>query len=107
VAGDSDSRPLWLVLSAAGEHRDLTVGARQQAWWDEHAAFINALVDEGDVLLGGPLEDEGGAVLVIRADNARLIRDRLAADPWYVNGILRLVDVKRWEVFIDLWRPAD
>lgn len=95
----------WLVVSPAGPQRDLTVGARQQARWDEHAEFIDALVDEGNVLLGGPLEDEGGAVLVMRAVDAATIRDRLAADPWYVNGILDLVDIKRWDIFIDRWHP--
>lgn len=93
----------WIVLSSAGPNRDLSLGARQQAWWDEHAAFIDALFEEGNILLGGPLEDEGGAVLVMRAENAQTIRDRLANDPWYVNGILTLVDVKRWVIFIDQW----
>lgn len=96
---------VWLVVSAAGPNRDLTVGARRQRWWDEHAAFIDALVGEGNVLLGGPLEDEGGAVLVMRAPDASTVRKRLVADPWYVNGILDLVDVKRWDVFIDRWPP--
>lgn len=100
---DSTPSQLWLVQSVAGENRDLTVGARQQLWWDDHVVFINALVDEGNVLLGGPLEDEGGALLVMRAPDAQTIRDRLANDPWYVNKILQLADVKRWEVFIDLW----
>lgn len=94
---------LWIVLSAAGAARDLSIPMRQQPWWDDHAAFINALIDEGDVLLGGPLDDEGGAVLVIRAPDAETVRARLADDPWYRHEILRLVDVKRWVVLIDEW----
>lgn len=103
---DDNPPRIWLVLSAAGPQRDLTAGARQQSWWGDHAAFIDGLVDEGNVLLGGPLEDEGGALLVMRAPDAATIRERLAGDPWYVNGILRLVDVKRWDVFIDRWAPT-
>lgn len=94
---------LWVVLSAAGAARDLSVPMREQPWWDDHAAFIDALVDEGNVLLGGPLSDEGGAVLVMRGPDAGAIRARLADDPWYRHEILRLVDVKRWEILIDEW----
>src|SRR5262245_36735808 len=49
----------FMVLSAAGPARDLTKGTREQRYWDEHAAFIDGLVDEGFILLGGPLSDEG------------------------------------------------
>ena len=103
---DTSTDPIWLVLSVAGADRDLSIAMRAQPWWNEHAAFINALVDEGNVLLGGPLPDGGGALLVMRAPDAQTIRDRLAGDPWYVNKILRLVDVKRWEILIDEWAGA-
>ena len=37
--------------------------------WDEHAAFMNALVDDGFVVLGGPLGDEGKILLIIKAQS--------------------------------------
>ncbi len=46
-------------------------------------------------MLGGPLVGEGGAVLVLRGTDERATRDLLAADPWYVHGVLRLDAVKR------------
>jgi uncharacterized protein YciI len=79
----------------------LSKGTREQAYWDEHAEFIDALVDDGFVMLGGPLPDEGGALMVVYAASEAEVRARLANDPWYVNGILDLVSVKRWEIFID------
>ena len=92
---------LYVVRSSAGPQRDLSRGAREQAGWDEHAAFIDGLVEEGYIVLGGPFPDSGGAMLVVSADNETAVRDRLAADPWYVNGLLTLEDVQRWEIFID------
>jgi uncharacterized protein YciI len=91
----------FVVLSIAGPYRDLAKGAREQAYWDEHGAFIDRLVDEGFIVMGGPLVDEGGAMLIVRAESEAAIRETLRDDPWYANGILKLVGVKRWEIFID------
>jgi uncharacterized protein YciI len=59
------------------------------------------LVEQGFILLGGPLSDVGGAVLVVYAEDEEEVREKMKDDPWYVNGILRLESVKRWEIFID------
>ena len=31
---------------------------REQDGWDEHARFMNGLVDDGFIVLGGPLEGD-------------------------------------------------
>lgn len=92
---------LYLVLSTAGPRRDLSIGTREQAYWDDHAAFIDALVADGFIALGGPFPDEGGAVLVVRAESESEVRQRLEPDPWYINGVLTLDAIHRWEIFID------
>jgi uncharacterized protein YciI len=97
---------LFLVTSGAGPRRDRAKGTREQPFWDEHAAFIDRLVAEGFVALGGPLPEAGGAVLVVRAESAAAVRERLAGDPWYVHGVLTLEGVRRWEVFIDRWETG-
>ena len=91
----------FLVTSTAGPNRDLTRDTREQPFWDEHASFIDGLVEEGFIVLGGPLVDEGGAVLVVNAESEREARAKLEIDPWYRNGILRLESVRRWQIFID------
>lgn len=92
---------LFVVASTAGPNRDWSQDTRRQPYWDDHAAFIDQLVADGRILLGGPLEDEGGALLVVKADDASTVRELLADDPWYVHGVLTLVSVKRWKLFID------
>ena len=96
---------LFLVESSRGSRRDMSKSTREQDLWDDHAAFIDALVDDGFIALGGPFPDEGGAVLVVRAENEAEVRNRLESDPWYVNGILKLVAIHRWEIFIDQLHP--
>lgn len=91
----------FLILSAAGPHRDFSKGAREQPFWDEHAEFIDRLVDEGFILLGGPLVDEGGALLIVKAEDENEVGEKLKNDPWYEHGILKQVSVKRWQIFID------
>ena len=92
--------PLYVVISEAGAARDLSIDTREQPFWDEHAAFIDALVEDGFIVLGGPFPDEGGAMIVVRADSEADVHARLDPDPWYRNDILRLVGVHRWELFI-------
>ncbi len=92
---------IYLILSTAGPNRDLSRGAREQSLWDEHAAFIDGLVEDGFIMMGGPLEDEGGAVLVVRADDENDVRETMKHDPWYRGGILELTTIKRWTIFID------
>jgi uncharacterized protein YciI len=78
------------------------MATREQPFWNEHAAFIDKLVDKGFILMGGPLVDEGGAMLIVNAQDENEVRETLKHDPWYEHGILRLETVKRWQIFIDL-----
>ena len=90
----------FVVLSIAGPHRDLTKGSRGQPRWDEHARFIDGIVG-GFILMGGPFEEEGGAMLIVRAEHEDDVRAKLAPDPWYAHGILQLQSIHRWDIFID------
>jgi len=42
----------FVTISSPGPDRDLSKGAREQPFWNEHAAFIDQLVAEGFVLMG-------------------------------------------------------
>ena len=91
----------FVAISSAGPNRDSSKGTREQPFWDEHAAFIDQLVGEGFILMGGPLVDEGGALLILSAENENEVREKLKNDPWFEHGILKLESVKRWQIFID------
>jgi uncharacterized protein YciI len=72
----------------------------EQEKWAEHAAFMNALADDGFVVLGGPLGDGARILLIIDADSEGAIQTRLAADPWTPMGLLRIAKVERWEILL-------
>ena len=90
----------FVALSVAGPNRDLAKGTREQPYWDEHARFIDGIM-EGFILMGGPFEDEGGAMLIVRAETADDVREKLKLDPWYTHGVLQLESILRWDIFID------
>ena len=92
----------FVTISSAGPKRDLSKSTRDQPLWDEHAAFIDLLVAEGFVLMGGPLVDEDGAMLIVNADDENEVREKLENDPWMKHGVLQLESVKRWQIFIDV-----
>lgn len=67
-----------------------------QGEWDAHASFMNGLVKDGFVALGGPLEGTAEILLGVRADSAADIEARLAADPWSEMGLLRPGRIAPW-----------
>jgi uncharacterized protein YciI len=80
---------------------DWSRGLREQDGFDEHARFMDALVDEGFIVLGGPL-DEGREVLhAISAPSERAVRERLAEDNWAANGMLTVVSIEPWTILLD------
>ena len=80
---------------------DWSRGMREQDGWDEHAAFMDALVHEGVIVLGGPLEDERYTMHVVAAESEKDLRERFATDPWWKNGMLKPVAIERWEILLD------
>ena len=93
---------IFLAISSAGPNRDFSKGTREQLFWDEHAKSIDKLVDDGFILMGGPLVDEGGSLLIFSAEDENEVREKLKNDPWAEHGILKLESVKRWQIFIDV-----
>ena len=74
---------------------------REQADWEEHAHFMDELVDAGFLLLGGPLEGGRETLHIIKAESEDAIRERLAQDPWAVTGMLTLASIERWTILLD------
>src|SRR5215468_7109061 len=92
---------VFLAISTAGPNRDFSKGTREQLFWNEHAKFIDHLVDAGFILMGGPLVDEGGSLLILNAEDENEVLEKLKDDPWTEHGILKLESVKHWEIFVD------
>lgn len=91
----------YLVKVARGPAWDYSRRRRDQDGWDEHAAFMDALTEEGVVILGGPVGEGDGenVLLVVEVESEAAIRSRLAGDPW-ANGMLTIESVRPWSVWL-------
>jgi uncharacterized protein YciI len=87
---------LFAVIRSRGPAWDDALPIEDQVEWPAHAAFMNGLVDQQFIAVGGPLEGTPDVLLVVRATDAAEIAERLAADPWVRNGLLRLKEVWPW-----------
>jgi uncharacterized protein YciI len=91
----------YLVEQKKGPTWDGARGRREQGGWEEHAAFMDALVEEGFIVFGGPIgEGEGeNTLLVVDATDEAAVRARLADDPWW-DGVLRIESIRPWSVWL-------
>jgi uncharacterized protein YciI len=91
----------FLVERAKGPAWDHSRARREQDGWDEHAAFMDALTEEGFVVLGGPIGEGDGenALLVIGAPDEPTINARLAEDPW-TDDLQTTVSIRPWTILL-------
>jgi uncharacterized protein YciI len=71
-----------VILTRSGPAYAAGRPLEEQSGWAEHAAFMDGLVDDGFIVLGGPLADEHRVVHVVEAESEGAVRDTLARDPW-------------------------
>jgi len=93
----------YAVIREQGASWDASRTLREQENWDEHADFMDGLVDDGFVLLGGPLEGGPKTLLIVKAESEQAIISRLAHDPWTPMGLLRIATIERWEILLEDW----
>jgi uncharacterized protein YciI len=90
----------FAVTREAGPGWTDGTGAFEQPEAGDHAAFMNALVRQGFLLLAGPLAgSEAGrlrVLLMASAPTEAAVRDRLAADPWARSTRLLTTSVDSW-----------
>ena len=92
-----------LVLLRSGPAWDRAKPMEEQSGWDEHAAFMDGLVEDGFIVLGGPLYDEFRVVHAVEAESEDAIRATLARDPWSETH-LRIAAVEPWTIRLDARR---
>lgn len=89
-----------VVINRSGPEWDPTRPLEEQSDWPAHASFMDGLVDDGFIVLGGPLGDEHRVVHAIEAVSEDEIRAILARDPWSETH-LRIAAIDPWTIRLD------
>jgi uncharacterized protein YciI len=89
-----------VVLRRSGPEWDPSRPMEEQSEWPAHASFMDGLVDQGFIVLGGPLADEHRVVHVVEAESEGEIRATLARDPWSETH-LRIDTIDPWTIRLD------
>jgi uncharacterized protein YciI len=89
-----------VTLLRSGPEWDRSRPMEEQLGWPEHAAFMDQLVDDGFIVLGGPLSDEFRVVHAVEAESEDAVRATWARDPW--SGTHLVVDaIEPWTIRLD------
>jgi uncharacterized protein YciI len=89
-----------VVLTRSGPRWRRGRPLEEQSGWSEHASFMDGLVDDGFLVLGGPLADEHRVVHAVEAESEDAVRATLARDPW--SGTHLVVDaIEPWTIRLD------
>jgi uncharacterized protein YciI len=89
-----------VLLRRSGPEWDRSRALEEQSGFAAHASFLDALVEAGFLVLGGPLADERRVVYAVEAESEEAVRTTLARDPWNETH-LRVEAVDRWTLRLD------
>ena len=92
---------LFALTMVNGPAYDPARPRREQDGWAEHATFMDGLVDQGFVVLGGPIGDGERVLVIVDADSEQEARARLAPDPWERSGVLLIGRLEQWTIWLD------
>ena len=93
---------LFVVENAKGPQYDRSRKRREQAGWEAHAAFMDRLLEQGVIVMGGPVGDvdEGeNTLLLVRAEDDAAVRAAFEPDPWY-ETTLHLARIEPWTLWL-------
>jgi len=71
-----------VILRRSGPEYDHSKPLEEQSGWLEHAAFMDGLVEDGVIVLGGVLGDEVRTAHAVEAASEEAVCETLARDPW-------------------------
>jgi hypothetical protein len=91
----------FAVTLVHGPAWDAARPIREQDGWHEHAAFMDGLVDDGFIVIGGPLGNGERSLHAVQAADEPEIRARLGEDPWASAGLLLVGGIEPWALWLD------
>jgi hypothetical protein len=88
-----------VTLRRAGPEFDRSKPLDEQSLFAEHAVYMNSLVEDGHIVLGGLLPDWRTAH-AMEAESEEEVRALWARDPWFESHLV-LESVEPWDIRLD------
>jgi uncharacterized protein YciI len=94
---------IFAVTTRKGPNWQNDRAIREQRAWAEHAAFADELVERGVIIVGGPIggADDDIALLAVEASDEAELRTIFDDDPWTLNGVFLIKEVRPWTWWLD------
>src|SRR5437773_5917096 len=87
---------IFAAINTRGPNWNDDKAMEEQGDWRAHADYMNALVDDGFMLLGGPLVGTRDVLLIVRATDEAEVDSRLDNDIWVRTGLLTRRQINPW-----------
>ena len=94
-----------VVLRRSGPQWDPSRPLEEQSDWSAHASFMDGLVDDGFIVMGGPLADEERVAHAVEAESEDAVLAIFARDPWSETHLL-VDSIDPWTIRLDGRAPA-
>jgi hypothetical protein len=91
----------FVLTREPGPSWDHSRPMREQDGWDAHASSMDGLVDDGFVLLGGPVGDRMRFLHIVQAQSEREVKGRLAEDPGSPAERLQTATIEPWQILLE------
>ena len=86
------------------EYRYADLAARARVRPD-HLTYLQSLLEEGTVVLAGPVGDGSGAMMVLQVGSEQEARRVIAGDPYTIAGVGADHVLRPWNVVIPAQSP--
>jgi hypothetical protein len=86
-----------VIVTQSGPEFDRSKPLEEQSGWSEHADFMDGLVADGLIVLGGPLEGGPRVAHAFEAESEEAVRSALARDPWSGTH-LEIASIEQWTI---------
>jgi hypothetical protein len=88
-----------VTLRQTGPEYDPALPLEEQSRIEEHVVFMNQLLDDGHIVLGGILPNLRVAH-AMEAESEEEVRELWSHDPWYGSHLI-LESVEPWDIRLD------
>ena len=89
-----------VVVERTGPDWDPSKPMEGQSGWDAHATFMDGLVEDGFIVLGGPLGHDRRVLHAVEAESEQAVRETLVRDPWSGSHLI-VRSIEPWTIRLD------